>query len=574
MIETLLFHRRHAARYRRIAGVMIAHGLGGLVAPYNLTTRVRWLVRLMRRRPHEVLEPTSSDELWSAHLPGGGARRAVHLRRALEELGPTFIKLGQVLSTRADLLPPLYIAELARLQDRVEADSFTAIRAVVEAELGAPLTDHFRTFAPEPLAAASIGQVHAAILRDGTEVVVKVQRPGVEATIEEDLAILMEIARTAERRFAIARQAEASAVVREFAWTIQAELDYMREGRNAERIGAAFERDHMIRTPAVCWTHTTKRLLTLERLHGIRIDDGDAIRAAGHDPAVIVRAGLIAFVRQVLDVGVFHADPHPGNFLVLADGTLGLLDYGMVGSIDERLRERLMLLALACVERDAARIVDELSMMGAVPALWDRLAVERDVDHLLIRYTGVSLAEIRLRDVVTDAMDMVRRHGLRLPAELALLIKTLLMAESLGRRLDPDLNIIMVVEPTIREAMRTFYSPAYWWEKLRLRPLEVALLAAALPGHVQRLLTRLERNDLAFHVHYDELPETLHGLNSMVNRLALSVMAAAGAIGFSVLFFAVSPVWGSWQAWLFVVLFAVLALMTANVLFRIWRSGR
>lgn len=568
MIEALLFQRRHAARFRRITSVMIAHGLGGLVAPYNLSTRVRWV---LRRQPDEA---AGTDELWAEELSGGDARRAVHLRRALEELGPTFIKLGQVLSTRADLLPPLYIAELTRLQDQVEPDSFLAIRDVVEAELGAPIADRFRWFSPEPLAAASIGQVHAATLADGTDVVVKVQRPGVEATVEEDLAILVEIARAAEAKFLLARQAEASAVVREFGWTIQSELDYVREGRNAERIGSAFKDDPRVRVPKVCWTHTTKRLLTLERLYGIRIDDVDALQSAGHDPVATVQVGLLAFFRQVLDVGVFHADPHPGNFLVLADGSLGLLDYGMVGAIDERLRERLMLLALACVERDAARIVDELVMMGAVPASWDRLTVERDVEHLLTRYVGLPLTDVRLRDVVADSMDMIRRHGLRLPAELALLTKTLLMAEALGRRLDPELNVVVILEPAIRASMRKFFSPEFWWQKLRLRPLEVALLAAELPGHVQRLLMRLERNDLAFHVRYDELPETLHGLNSMVNRLALSVIAAAGAIGLSVLFFAVDPVWGSWQGWGFGGLYFVLGLLTVNVLFRIWRSGR
>lgn len=568
MIEAVLFQRRHAARFRRIASVMIAHGLGGLVAPYNLSTRVQWLLR------RNADDEATADDILSSPRSGNDARRAVHVRRALEELGPTFIKLGQVLSTRADLLPPVYIAELTRLQDHVGPAPFAAIRDVIEAEFGAPLDERFLWFSEEPLATASIGQVHAATLTDGSDVVVKVQRPGVEATIEEDLAILFEIARAAERRFTFARQVEASAAVREFGWTIQSELDYVREGRNAERIGAVLKDDLQIRVPGVYWTHTTRRLLTLERLHGIRIDDVEALRREGHDPALAVRVGLLAFVRQVLDVGVFHADPHPGNFLVLEDGTLGLLDYGMVGSIDERLRERLMLLALACVERDAVRIVDELAIMGAVPSSWDRSAVERDVDHLLGRYVGVSLADVRLRDVVADSMDMIRRHGLRMPAELALLTKTLVMAEALGRRLDPEINVVVVMEPAIRSSMRAFYSPEFWWRKMRLRPLEVALLAAELPGHVQRLLTRLERDELAFHVRYDELPETLRGLNGMVNRLALSVIAAAGAIGLSVLFFAVDPVWGSFQGWVFGGLFVVLGLLIANVLFRIWRSGR
>lgn len=566
MIGTVLTQRRHAARYRRIARVLIAHGLEGLVAPLDLGTHVR---AVLRRTPGG-----ENPDAWDVEDTTTRGRRAWHVRKAFEELGPTFIKLGQMLSTRADILPPEYIAELSRLQDSVAPTPFPAMRRVLEMELGATVEAVFDHFDDVPLASASIGQVYAARLKDGADVIVKVQRPGVDAMIEEDLAILAEIARVAEGRLAIAQQADASGLVREFSWTLREELDYGREGRNAERLQAAFPDGSEIVIPRVVWEFTTRRVLTMERLRGVRIDRVGEIIALGVDTKAVAETALLAYVRQVLMLGMFHADPHPGNFLVLSDGSIGLLDFGLVGTLDERVREHLLLLALATFERDPGRISEELAMLGAVPASWDRAAVERDIARLLAKYLDVPLGMIQVREVIYDVMSMIRRHGLRLPSELALLAKTVSQAEALGRRLDPDLNLAQVAGPAVEQALGVFYSPAFWRQKLRMKPLEIALLGASLPSHIQRLLTRLDRNELTFHINYDELPETMQQMNSMVNRIALAVVCAAGAIGASIIFLAVQPVLFSFTGWLFIVLFTLLALMTGNVLWRIWRSGR
>lgn len=566
MIGTVLTQRRHAARYRRIARVLIAHGLEGLVAPLDLGTHVRVL---LRRTPGG-----EGPDAWDGEDVTTRGRRAYHVRKAFEELGPTFVKLGQMLSTRADLLPPEYIAELSRLQDAVAPAPFPDMRRVLEMELGASIEAIYDHFDDVPLAAASIGQVYTARLKDGAEVIVKIQRPGVDAVIEEDLAILVEIARVAEGRLAIAHQADAVGLVGEFSWTIREELDYLREGRNAERLQAAFPEGSDIVIPGVVWDLTTRRVLTMQRLRGVRIDRVDEIRALGVDTRAVATTALLAYVRQILTLGIFHADPHPGNFLVQRDGRIGLLDFGLVGSLDDRVREHLLLLALATFERDPARISEELAMLGAVPANWDRAAVERDIARLLAKYLDVPLGMIQIREVLFDAMSMIRRHGLRLPAELALLAKTVTQAEALGRKLDPEINLAQVSGPAVEQAIRMFYSPVFWRDKLRMKPLEIALLGASLPGHLQRLLTRLDRNELTFHINYDELPETMKQMNSMVNRIALAVICAAGAIGASILFLAVQPVMFSFTGWLFVLLFGLLALMTGNVLWRIWRSGR
>jgi len=537
--------------------ILFSHGLGSLVAPFGRFRRGSM--------------PDLDSDL---NTPGVAEVRARHLRLALEELGPAFIKLGQILSTRVDLLPPIYIEELERLQDQIPPDDFAMVRQRVEAELRAPIEQVFAEFSHEPIAVASLGQVHGATLHDGTRVIVKVQRHGVQESVNQDVAILQELARAGERRSSFLRDMGLVSLIQEFSWTIRLELDFLQEARNAEHLGRALRNDKHVRIPGVVWDLTTSTVLTMERVDGLRIDEIDRIRAAGHDPVAIARHMIASFAQQILEVGLFHADPHPGNFVVCADGAVGMYDFGMVGSLDERLREELLFLAIAIADRNAVRVVDQLASLGAVPSEWDRQAMERDIGHLMTQYVGVTLNEIPVVTILNDAMGMIRRHGLRLPAQLALLAKTATMAEALTRRLDPEINVIEVADPAIRRAIRHFYSPSFWANRLKGLPLEVMLLGAALPGHIQRFISRMDRNDFTIHMQVDDLPATMHELNSMVNRLVLAVIAAAGAIGAAMLVLAIKPVWGSWEGVVLIGMFVVVTLLVLNVLFRVWRSGR
>lgn len=561
MLQTFIIQRRHAERYRVIVRTLMRHGLGGLVGPVDVGGRIRQRLPGLSR----PLDP-ARDALRRS--------RPVHLREALEELGPAFVKLGQILSTRADLLPPAYIAELERLQDQVPSEPFAAIRQTVESELGTTIESGFRRFEEVPLAAASIGQVHAAVLPDGTPVVVKVQRADVDATIAEDLDILADMARVGEARSTLLRQADVVGLVKEFSWTIRAELDYRREAANADLFHTALNDNTTVRIPRSCPTHSSRRVLTMERIDGDRIDRLAQRAETAVSAPDIARRLVATTADQVLRIGLFHAGPHAGNFVVCDNGALGILDFGMVGTIDERLRERLMLLAIAVSERDSSRIVDELSLLGVLSPGWDRRLMERDVSHLVSQYVGASLRELPLSMILTDVMSLIRRHGIRMPSELALLAKTASMLEALSRRLDPDINVIAVVDPMIRGALREFYTPGFWASRFKLLPLDTMLLTASMPGHIQRLLSRIDRNDLTFHVHYDELPETLRSLNGMVNRLAFAIMTAAAWLGTIVIFLAVDPDLAAFPGFLFMLVFAVLGGMVVYGMYSVWRSGR
>ena len=555
MITGFIVHRRHAARYREIVRIMLAHGLGGLVAPVGPFRR--WTAADMLGDTHQT------DEV-----------RAHHLRLALQELGPAFIKLGQIMATRVDLLPPVYIAELERLQDRIAPDPPEVVAATIEQELGAPALSVFATFEFAPIAVASLGQVHAATLTTGERVVVKVQRRGVATQVNEDVAILQQLAASFERRSRFLREQGLVDLANEFAWTIRAELDFLQEARMCERIGLGMARDETVRVPAIFWSQSTSRVLTMGRIDGIRVDDVDGIRAAGLDTSDVAAALVRILAFQILDLGVFHADPHPGNVVVCADGTIGLYDFGLVGVVDDQMRERLLFLVLAVMERNPQRVVDEITALGAAPPTLDRKALEREISYLMTHYIGVRLDEIPVMTIADDVMRVIRRYQLRLPGELAMLAKTAVITEAVARRLDPEVDVIAVAQPAIRRAGVRFYSPEFWWDRLKGKPLETALLASSLPATIQRFITRLDRNDFKMHIQVDDIANMLYEMNSMVNRLVMAIVAAALSLCVAMLVLAVRPRWTSFEGVTLIALFAVAMAIVANVLFRVWRSGR
>jgi ubiquinone biosynthesis protein len=522
--------RTHLNRYRQIAEVLLHHGLGYLVSTFGLERFVPF-----RREINRYTRP------------GRRYTRPERVRLAFEELGPTFIKLGQILSTRADILPPEYIAELAKLQDQAPPVNGAVIEEIIVQELGCPIEEIFATFDPVPIAAASIGQAHAATLPNGEEVIVKVRRPGVVEQIEEDLEILRNLAMTASSRWELADHYDVSGLVQEFAQTLRAELDYIREGHNAERFAVTCaDEPFSIHIPCIYWETTTARVLTLERIRGIKINDLAALDAAGIDrPALAERAAHI-ILKMILEDGFYHADPHPGNFFIEPDGRIGLIDYGMVGIVDTRTQEQLVDIFLAITSQDAERLVDTMLMLGFSSQRVDRTQLKRDLEHLLAQYHGKAFGEIDMGPVLTEALTIVQQHHLQLPSNLALLLKTLLMDEALGTMLDPTFNLTAMLEPFSKQLVQRQYSIDYWWRNLGRAGVDAARLGVELPQQLRRLMSDLERGNIEVGVKTDTLKPLMNDVKQIVNRVVLGIIAAAFIIGVAILLVVYHTVIGLW----------------------------
>lgn len=541
---------RKLQRTRQIGATFARHGFG--VAWEQLQPNLR---SRLRRRP----QPAEASSAEAA---------AEHFRLALEELGPTFVKLGQVLSTRPDVLPPAYIAELARLQDRVPAQPWEEIHDVLTREYGKPPEAMFATIDRVPLAAASLAQVHAATLPDGAEVVVKVQRQGIRKLIETDLAMMAELA-AGSKLAPFGREHDLPGIVREFAATLRAEMDYRREGRSADRLRKNFEGWTQVYFPRVYWAYSTPQVLVMERIRGIKIDDLPALEAAGIDRKNVARYAAQTIVKEVLEDGFFHADPHPGNFVVMPGNVLGVMDFGMMGVVDEKLRQELTRLYIAAMEMSTPDMVEQLLRMGAADEDVDRAALARDVGALLEKYRGITLREVRAAEFVADLMPIAFQHRLHLPANLWLLGKTLSMLEGVGAQLDPDFDIFAASGPLVRRLIRRSFLPK---RPLRLaflrRQTEMAEMMDVLPRVAGGLLRKAERGDL-FTVRMKDTADILKTVDRLSTRLAVSLMIAALIVGTAWLFpyTADSPV----ARWLSLAGFAFSTLMGAVlILSMVW----
>jgi ubiquinone biosynthesis protein len=548
--------RHHLSRYREIASILARHGLGWVVLELGLGDLIPFHRGLLGHPRRDV--PYSRPE---------------HFRMALEDLGVVFIKLGQVLSTRPDMLPPDFVTEFARLQDAAPPVPYAEIAAVVEAELGAPPEAVYAEFSPEPRASASIGQAHAARFADGTPVIVKVQRPGIEATIDRDLAVLADLAHLAVTRTPLGDYYDVEGWIQEFAFTLRNELDYTREGHNADRFRRNFAAEPTLYVPRVYWELTTRRVLTLEEIQGIKINDQAGLDAAGLDRHRVAENSVRILLTEIFEHGFFHADPHPGNFFVLPGEVIGLMDFGMVGRLDETLREALLRVALALTQQDTDRLVDELLDLGVAPGRVQRPALKRDLDHLVGRYHDRPISEWAASQAFNDMMAIAFRHRLQLPTDLTLLTKVIAMSEGLGAQLDPDFKLLAFAEPYLRRFWLQTRAPAYLARKMAQGVLDLTDLGLGLPQRLRRLLSQLERGQVTVTSRHEGLDEALAELNRIANRLAVSILTAALIIGLGLLMLVYHPPgWATWGGWFFGLAFLIAFVLGLGLLWSIWRS--
>ncbi len=528
---------RHLKRYSEIVSVFTRHGFGFLFSRPGERQRLRvWL-------PGRGLPPEAATPI---------DQQAVHFRQALEELGPTFIKFGQILSTRPDLLPLSYITELSKLVDSVSPESWETVHAVLTRELGRPPEACFASINPQPMASASLAQVHAATLPDGQEVVVKVQRPNITQVIQTDLEILASLAGVAQTTN-LGKLYDFTSIADDFAFTLRNELDYLREGRNADRMREQFSGEkNLLYIPKVYWDLTTPQVLVMERIQGIKINDFAALEAAGYDRHKIALNSVSVTIKQVFEDGFFHADPHAGNYLVLPGEMIGLVDFGKVGYLREKDRLDLVRLYLTAVELDVEGMIDQLVRMNAVPEDLDRNRLAHDLNRLLNKYYGAPLKYLRARELIDEFTAISFRHHLRLPSTWWLVGQTVAMLEGIGLQLDPDFDVFRAAAPHLKRLMKTLiFSQENWPRALVMDAANLGEMLHRLPRVGNRLLERLERNE-PLRMEIKDIDSVLRRLDNLVTRLALSLLVAAFVIGFPILLQLAAA--GSLPTWLVIAL--------------------
>jgi ubiquinone biosynthesis protein len=405
-------------------------------------------------------------------------------------------------------------------------------------------------------------------------VVVKVQRPGVVEQIDQDLQILRNLAATASRRWPVAEEYDVVGLVHEFAYTLRAETDYLQEGRNAERFAENFAGDDSVCFPCVFWEQTTSRVLTLERIDGIKVDDLAALDAAGIDRTKVAMNGARMVLKMVFRDRFFHADPHPGNFFIQPGGRIGVVDFGMVGTMGPRIQEQLVWALLAYTTEDPDRQVDALYELGVAGRHIDRAALKRDVEHLRARYYGRPVGEIAIGPVVNDVLGVVRRHRLHLPAGYALLLKTVLMHESLVTRLDPSFEFNAVLGPYARGMIVRHFSPLGWGKAVGQAGIDLARLGIELPQQVRRLLSTLQRGDVEVAIRPTGFESMLRRAERIANRLVLGIIAAAFVVALAVLLSAYHLRSDPQTAAILLAGFVLASLLGVYIAWSILRSGR
>jgi ubiquinone biosynthesis protein len=493
------------------------------------------------------------------------------LRKVMEELGPTFVKLGQVLATRVDLFSQEWLAEFARLQDKAPSVAWDEINAQLTEDLGCPPEKAFAEVDTQPLAAASLGQVHRARLEDGTQVVLKVRRPGIRPVIEADLRLLARLADIVESEAPELKQYRPRELVRQFTRSLRRELDFAAECRNAERIAAGLDEDSGIVVPAVYWTWSGERLNVQEYIEGISGSDLEGLRASGLDGHRIAQRGTEGILSMILEHGFFHADPHPGNVKYLDGDRIALLDFGMVGRLSEERRFEVAELLHGLVARDAGQVA-RILLDWSAESQSDPDRVEEDLHEFIDRFHGLPLEQLNLNEMIGDMTGVLRRHHLVLPADLVLMLKAFLTLEGMGRSLDPGFDMASEARPIVERVLRRHYSTFAVARRAQRSAIEIAKTLGSLPNDLSRLLRTARRGRIEVHVDVKSLKEVSHRLDGAASRLTLGVVTAALIIG-SAIVMNVQPGAGgvSWFGWLG---FGAAALGGLWLLFSIWRSGR
>jgi ubiquinone biosynthesis protein len=513
-----MFNRTHRLReiqrIRKIVAVFVKYGFGHIIE------------RIKLRRIGKT--PTIKKEL----LERSAAERA---KRAIEELGPIFTKLGQALSIRVDILPPEFISEFSKLQDRVNPLPFSKIKETMRNEYKKPISSVFPSVEETPIASASLAQVHSAKTFDGDDIVLKVKRPNIEDEILTDIYVLEDIARILERRIPTTKKYRPTMVVDEFKKKLLRELDFANEGRNIERFRRNFAGDETIFIPKVFWKLTTDRILVTERIKGVKLSDFTGLNSLNISRKEVANKGARIVLKQIFEDGFFHADPHPGNIFVMPDKKIAFCDFGMVGRIDERLKTILSELLIAGIEKDVDGIITGLGNLNIIREEIDYPNLRDDLEDLIDKYYGVGIGRVDMRVASEEFFSLTRKYDITLPRNLVLLLKTLGTLDGVGQELDPDFNTVEYVKPYAEKLIYEKWRPYNLAKTISEWAKDSIKLIKNLPEDLTQILSKTKRGKLRIEFEHRGLGNFMSTLDKVSSRLGASLIIAALIIGSSFL---------------------------------------
>jgi ubiquinone biosynthesis protein len=509
---------RDLPRLHEIAAVLIHYGWGDIVRVLGIAKLLERAGKLLHWHPS-----TKAEEL---ELP-------VRIRLALTDLGPTYVKLGQVLASRVDVFPPSWIAEFEKLHNQVPPVPFDEIRPELEARYGRPLDEVFAGFETEAFAAASIAQVHRATLQDGTRVVVKVRRPGIVAKVEADLRILNHVARLLEMEIPESRRYRPSQIVGQLRRSLRGELDLVREARNIDVFARHFRDDATVHIPNVFWEYCGETVNVQEELRGIPGTELERARAEGMDLPMLAARGADVVLKMILIHGHYHADPHPGNVMYLSDNRIGILDFGMVGRLTDARRDQIINFLGALIRKDELDMLNVL-IMWAGDAVVDEDKLAYDLSEIMFAYDDLPLKEIRFGPLLSDITAIMRENNLAMPADLTLLFKALITLEGLGHQLNPDFHMVDHLEPFVWQVIESRYTPEALMKRARHGMKEISDVMLGLPRDLARLFRQARRGRLRIDLDLKRLDHFGQQLNHAANRLTMGVLTASLVIGSSI----------------------------------------
>jgi len=550
---------RHLNRYRHILTVLFKYGFGDLVDILKIEQYLEIGLQMISRKRREQVEKLS---------------RAERVRMVMEELGPTFIKLGQILSTRPDLIPVEFIQELSKLQDNVPSFPYPEARQIIESEIGRPLEDIFQHFENTPLAAASIGQVHRAQLKDGEEVVVKVQRPGIRKIIEVDLEIMLHLASLMERHLEELQVHRPVRIVQEFARTLEKEIDYTIETSHIERFARQSMDDPTVYVPKVFRDTTTERILTMEYIDGIKASEIDRIEREGLDRKIITARGADLILRQIFDYGFFHADPHPGNIFVLPDNVICYIDFGMMGSIDRQTRESFADLIYTVIHHDESRATQILLKLTEYDEKPDVRVLERDLTEFIGQHLYVPLKDLQMEKLLQQILKMISRHRLQIPQNLFLMMKALATVEGIGLLLDPDFEMIKQTIPFIQRVKMARYHPKRMANDIIRSGVEFVQLMQEIPGETREILEQMKQGKIKMEFEHKGLEPMLSTYDQISNRIAFAIVIAALIIGSALIVLSKTPPFLFGISFIGIIGFLAAAVMGLWLLIAILKKGK